>query len=318
MDTLRSPEKPIDARISVYKFLRLLVIVGLTGGLVKLVFFETSLVSTNQMHPGLYKGDRLLVSKTGTINPFSGTKSLRKGKVAILSLPIESGGGTAAFRIAATPNDTFEVIEGNVRINGTEEIRPAGRKRKSNPLPAQYSPRDAISPFAIPGRGDSVSFADAPLRDLVFHASMIRQENERNEYILQTRLLVDSADSSDYFIEGFSLYDGTFSSIPDSLRYDWFFWDRLIDYFDTFQEDHRRIEIRFDITRNGETVSGYRYQTDFFFLLADNWEVGYDSRFFGPISRKNIHGTAECILWSRAPSKGLKGFRTKRFFKIVR
>lgn len=309
--------KPIDARILVYRFMRLLFLALVVGFLIKTVLFETRVIATDQMHPSLYQGDRILVSKLGVLNPFTGKKSLREGKIALLKPPGANDGEYAGFRIAATAGDTVAVVNGTITVNSSESKLMAIQGRKSAPLPAQYSPRDAIAPFLLPACGDSVSFSGKSPRDLVFYVSMIRQETQSDDYALQATLVCDSSDTSDYILKDFTLYTGSFSAIPDSLRYNWFFWDRLIEYFHTFEHDNERFEIKLAIVKNGKSVSGYRYLTDHYFFVADNWEAGYDSRFFGPVSRKNIQGLAACILWSQIPSKGIKGFRPQRVGKII-
>ncbi len=317
MSNLRTPGKPIDGRITLYRLARLLLLVLVFGLLARVFIFEIRPISTNQMHPSLHVGDRLLFNKLGILNPLSGDKSLRPGNIVLFSLSRNGTTGNGVFRIAAAPRDTIAVIEGKVKINGDESQSFGTDALNSNPLPAQYSPRDAFSTFVLPSRGDSVSFEQTPFRDLVFYVSMIKQESPDESYDLITRLKIGGVDSSNYIIENFSLYDGSFSSIPDSLRYNWFFWDRLIEYFHTLEKDEQRFEVEFQINKANEFVSGYRFETDYYFLLADNWDIGYDSRFFGPISKKNIRGTAACILWSSEMGKGLKGFRPQRAFKII-
>ena len=107
-------------------------------------------------------------------------------------------------------------------------------------------------------------------------------------------------------------------SVPDSLRYNWFFWDRMEEYLYQKHETSR-VMLYFTLFLDGTEVSEYRIRDDYYFLLADNRRTGYDSRYGGPVRKSSCIGTAGLVLWSYGTDDGKKRhFRFNRLGKFVR
>jgi len=69
---------------------------------------------------------------------------------------------------------------------------------------------------------------------------------------------------------------------------------------------------------NGETLTAYVFKENYFFVLGDNFNNSYDSRFWGFVPEDNIIGEVTMILFSINPDEvGLRRFRFKRIFKAV-
>ncbi len=62
-------------------------------------------------------------------------------------------------------------------------------------------------------------------------------------------------------------------------------------YFPIIQEEERGSEVRNDsLFINGKYVSDYSFKYDYYFVLGDNRDNAIDSRYLGPIRRKDIVG----------------------------
>jgi hypothetical protein len=185
-------------------------------------------------------------------------------------------------------------------------------------LPPEYSPRDNLSPLRIPRPGEVVDLDTVSQRDLFFYASMIAQENPDKECRIGAELRIDDSLSNDYIIPDFPLYSGPFSSVPDSLRMDWFFWNRLRDYLGRILTD-KPVTLHFKVLLDGVPVTDYTVGKPFAFLLAEVWSAGYDSRYFGPVALSEMRGIPVAVLWSfGVGAEENRELRGKRIGRIVR
>ena len=60
-------KSPVDARIAAYRFVKYTALLLVGAVLVKLIAFKTVVITTDQMSPTLFKGDRVVVQR---IRPF--------------------------------------------------------------------------------------------------------------------------------------------------------------------------------------------------------------------------------------------------------
>ena len=65
---------------------------------------------------------------------------------------------------------------------------------------------------------------------------------------------------------------------------------------------------------NGEPVSTYTFQRDYYFMMGDNRSDSSDSRYWGFVPEENIVGKAVVVLFSNNED----GFQWKRMFKVIR
>lgn len=311
---------PFDLQVAVYRSLRGVVVIALAAVAIKMLLFETVLLKTEQMEPVLMHGDRALVFRAPFAPVLGWIFRPKRNAPVVFDYPPASREkpGRGCLRIAALPGDRVEIEEGRYSLHSPEGSTTARTMPEESVLPPDYSPRDNLTPLQIPQPGEVIDMDTVFQRDLFFYASMIAQENPGKECRIGAELRIDDSLSNDYIIPDFPLYSGTFKAVPDSLRMDWFFWDRLGAYLGRMLPD-RQITLHFTVLLEGAPVTEYEVGQRFAFLLADVWTEGYDSRYFGPVALSQIRGTVIAVLWSFAvDSEGGSEFRGKRIGRIVR
>ncbi|MBD3242869.1 MAG: hypothetical protein GF331_19915 [Chitinivibrionales bacterium] len=295
MSNTEKTHAPVDAPLAVYRLLKQFVLVLLVGVLIKWLFFGTMVIRTDHMAPALHAGDRVLLWR-GVARPvLKHFFQPRAGAVVVFDFP-HRGSARGCLRVAAGPGDTVAISRGRF-VSIPDSAVPAPLPQDSV-LPPEYSPRDFTAPFRLPRPGDTYQLDSLTQRDFIFAASMRAQEYPGRTHDVQPTLFIDGIPSNEYIIENFLLYEGAFDSIPDSLDYDWFFWDRLRDNL-RYSLENREVRLEFALMENGKKVEAYRVRKRFYFLLADNWVSGFDSRYFGPVSAARLRGSVPLTLWSR-------------------
>jgi hypothetical protein len=143
------------------------------------------------------------------------------------------------------------------------------------------------------------------IRDFFFAFSLIRQESRKEQVRLKSMVTIDDSVCNDYIISGFSLYSGSMTEIPDSLQNYWFFWIQLENYLKSIYPENQ-VSIRFSARKQDAAIHKYIVKERHHFLLADNWESGYDSRYFGLVDEQFMIGRPFMIWWSTAKVSGMK------------
>ncbi len=294
MSSTDKTHAPLDAPLAVYRLVKQFTLVLVVGLLIKWLFFGTTVIRTDQMAPSLAEGDWVLLWR-GAARPLIGHIARPDaGAVVIFDFPHRAP-ARGCLRIAAASGDTVAISGGRL-VSPSDSAAPAPLPQDSI-LPPEYSPRDFTAPFRLPLPGDTYPLDSLTLRDFVFAASMRAQEYPARRHDVQATLFIDGIPSNEYIIENFLLYDGAFDSIPDSVDFDWFFWNRLRDNL-RYSLENREVRLEFALMENGGKIERYRVRKRFVFLLADNWASGYDSRYFGPVCASHIRGSVPLILWS--------------------
>jgi signal peptidase I len=259
------------------------------------------------MSPTFIPGDRILCLKTRLPGPVGRFVKTRYNAPVLFAQRFSDSLG--CLRIAGSPGDTVRIASGKLTLINKPNFISRAIHCDLESLPPDYSPRDNMGDVMLPTPGTLINLDSLPLQENVFIISMIQQQLGTKSVQITPMLFIDGKPSNTYQIRNFPLYAGDFSSIPVSYLNNWFFWDRLLSYFQTVLED-RTVSISFSVTIKGEVIHEWTVRDHFYFLAADNWCNGLDSRYFGPVSREAITGRILCILWSLDPDK--KGFFLKR------
>lgn len=307
-----------DTRILIYKTIRQLVFIVFIGIIIKYTLCDTVLIQTDQMKPTIQNGDRVVLSRKQFSAPLNMLFKLKHHDPVVFTLPYSDKIG--CLRIAAKPGDVVTIQKGIFSTSDNNVVLTFSEDTENEILPAEFSPRDNITQFHIPVKGDTIAFAKLTNRDFIFLFSMLKQEQPRINYALKPMLHIDDTLSNDCIISNFSLYKGVFSDIPDSLNENWFFWDRLEAYLISSFESSK-INLFFSIIDLDDQSYLYEYivKKDFFFLIADDWFKGYDSRYFGPVCLSRMKGKVIGILWSFTPGESIIGtLKSRRIAKIIK
>jgi signal peptidase I len=326
MHSPRHGHHPVDSRAILYRMARQTAFFVIIILIIKILFLDIVAVSGDQMAPSIIRGDRLLVLRLPYLPGLPAIMGRARGTPVIFSFPSEklrgarTSKGRGYLRIAGVSGDTVAVDSGvfkNSRARASKFVR-RDSVVKSEVLPAEFSPRDFLEPQRIPGPGDTLRLDSANLPRLFSAYAVIKQENPSSVFSLTAKLYFNDTLATDYVIADFVLYKGPLDSIPDTCRYDWFFWKRLQEYLHQISGG-RKTAISFTFSKDGAVITRYRVKSRFLFLLADNWKHGFDSRYFGPVAASRVFGRPLCVVWSFTNHSDTKrGLNLARLGRIVR
>jgi signal peptidase I len=308
---------PKDLRIAVYrvvKFFVLLIALALT---IKFFLFDTILIRTDQMRPTLFDGDRACLLRVPFFWPFRRMILPPRSAPVIFKHPLFPQ-KLECLRVAGLPGDSIVIRQGRFFVINDREATFGKQLAADDVLPIEFAPRDSMGPYRMPGRGDTIKLDSLSLRDFFYACAMIQQENPRAVCQVRADLFIDGKPSNDFKITNFALYNGALDAVPKKFEYDWFFWDRLKEYF-SHTLNGKDVALVFSLSKNGAHVFRYCLKENFVFLLADDWRKGFDSRYYGPVRAASIKGRVVCVLWSvNKPEKGIGFLRMDRLIKIVK
>jgi signal peptidase I len=279
---------------------------------VKMLCVDIIAVKGNQMAPAIVNGDRLLTLRLPYLPLIRNSIGPSRRQPVIFSYPFSKKRG--CLRVAGVAGDTITVDSGVAKNpHCRKPLGIPGRKITSaDLLPPDFSPRDFMPAMILPRPGTTLLLDSLDLPMYFSAISMIRQENPSSTCSLAVHLEIDGAVAADYFITDFVLYKGALNALPDSLRYDWFFWYRLKKYLHQVYPDRiQRLLLSF--SKGGSVVKSYTVRKKFLFLIADNWSEGRDSRYFGPVVCSRVIGRPLAVLWSFSAKQGFNMKRLGRF-----
>jgi len=306
----------IDSRIVLYKSLRIFLGILLVGIVIKVFILDSVIIKTNQMRPVLEEGDRVLLFKLPDKKPFSGFLSVQYKTPVLFSFPREEK-KFGTLRTMGYSGDQVNIESGI--FSNDNCLSCSTSLSGADMLPGSYSPRDNMAPYHLPEAGEYVLLDTLSLRDFIWFVSLIKQNDKRDEFEMTVDLLIGDSVVNDYLITGFSVYTGQFNLIPDSLSFDWFFWDRLREHLRYVNDTKERVDISPSLSYRGKKVTRHALPEKCVFLLAEDWINGYDSRYFGPVLYRKLRGSLWITLWSFEPvEKGRGKLRTNRIGRIIR
>lgn len=294
---------PVDSRIILYRMAKQVAAIVAIVFLLKLLVLDIIPIQGGQMAPAIQNSDRVLVLRLPYLPVVRLINRASRGNPVIFSIPFTKNLG--CLRMAGISGDTVSVEDGVFRNSKSfvRRVQASDTTSRTQVMPAEFSPRDYIDPYRVPAPGDTLILDSLDYYSLCFAIAVIRQENPSAKFKILPRVLIDDTVSTDYDISDFALYKGPLDSIPDSLCYDWFFWKRLNEFLQETIRD-RKVSLSFEFFQNGAKISRYTVKERSLFLLADNWNKGYDSRYFGPVLESSIFGRPFFILWSFSKKEG--------------
>jgi signal peptidase I len=308
---------PKDLRIALYRIVKFLVILIALTLAVKFFLFDTVLIKTDQMAPTILDGDRVCIVRVPFFWPFRRFVAPARSAPVIFKHPLFPK-KLECLRVAGLPGDSMVIRQGRFFIMNEREVTFGKQLAADDVLPIEFAPRDSMDLYRLPRRGDTIDLDSLSLRDFFYACAMIQQENPRAACHVKADLLIEGKLSDDFKITGFPLYNGALDAIPKKFEYDWFFWDRLKEYF-SHTLNGKDIALVFSLSKNGAHIFRYCLKENFVFLLADDWCKGFDSRYYGPVLAASIKGRVIFVLWSvNKPEKGIGFLRMDRLIKIVR
>jgi signal peptidase I len=315
-DPDQTPAAPVDGRIIAYRIVKAAVALVLFACAVKFIVLDIMLINTDQMAPTLVSGDRVIVLRLLSVWPLSLVLPPFRKSPVIFANPAQ-GGRPSCLRVAARSGDTIAVSSGRLLVNNRPAAGFGSNASAGELLPADYSPRDTMDTFVMPKRGGTVTLDSLSLRDFFFAASLIRQENPGRHFTVRPAVFIDGAMSNDVSLADFYLYKGKLDSLPPDYQTDWFFWDRLREYL-THSQSGKDVVLAPSLMEGAAKIFNYAFKESCIFLLADDWEKGFDSRYFGPVVSRFVKGRVVAVLWSSG-SGGTRGrlIRVGRLIKII-
>jgi signal peptidase I len=302
LDLIGKLRDSADMRVAFYRGIKWFAIIFAAGLVLKFFACDSVRVGGSQMEPAVLAGDRVLLLRTPYATPIVNNLFAVEGKLAVAALP-EKGGSTI-LRIAAISGDTVGIDAGLFYRNGYAVRELQKDTTRYGVLPAEYSPADFMTPYRVPAPGDTVTFAELTLRDLIFTFAALRQE-KRNARLKAFAMAGDSIIDG-YRIKDFSLYSGSIDSIPEEFSVDWFFWDRLGEYLRRqSDETDSKPQLAFSVFLGAKEITGFRLKKRYLFLMGDNWAGAKDSRYFGAVRVDNIEGRPAMRLWGNGKLLGV-------------
>jgi signal peptidase I len=93
----------------------------------------------------------------------------------------------------------------------------------------------------------------------------------------------------------------------------------VIWYKEILRYENTKVQIKDSLLiKDGKIEKQYRFNSNYYFLLGDNFYSSYDSRYWGFVPEDNIIGKAVMVFFSVDPNKvGLKKIRWNRLFKTL-
>jgi hypothetical protein len=316
MNSSAIQSKPVDSRIVLFNvFIQIVAILGIAV-FVKLFLIDTTAVRSKHMSPTIEAGDHIVYFRGISRPPLNWLIKPGPGMPVVFSqvVPRDMYG---CLRIRAIPGDSIRIENGAFINMHHPKLSVQPEIPEESILPGDYSPRDEMDPFSMPEPGWIYSFDSLSQRDFFFAVSMLKQENPDRNFEIKANLYIDNALMKDYTIPDFSMYHGSISAIPDSLKANWFFWDRLREYLYNRLEG-KSVVLFFQVFDGERQIFDYQVRKIFVFLIGDNWTAAYDSRYFGPVCVDRIKGVVFGVLWSFGPDeKSRNSIRTNRILRII-
>ena len=313
MQSERRKKQKVDPFTVIFRLTKDAAVIIVVVVAIKVLLLDIVAVRGNQMSPSIQSGDLLLTFRLPYLPVIRKVSGPSRNQPVIFNYPFSKKRG--CLRIAGVPGDTVLVDSGVLK--NSRNKKPAKPMQDSikpiDLLPQEYSPRDFMPPMVLPPVGTTLMLDSLDLFPFFTALSIIRQENPRSDCSLSVALEINGTVAVDYYLADFVLYKGALDAVPDSQRYDWFFWSRLNEYLHLAYPD-RMQRLVFSFSKDDARVTEYTVRNRFLFLIADQKKSGYDSRYFGPLMSSRLFGRPLAVLWSFSPDHKIN---LKRLGRVI-
>ena len=253
-----------------------------------------------------------------------GFSEVNRGDVIVFDFP---GDHKDAFikRCVALPGDTFQIIDSDVFINNLLQSPPVESKKTYRVWYNNISSFNIITDsLDIPSYGlwtrEQSSFKVISLSN--------RQKEQLSGItcIDSITLNIKATDFTTQYYPWHEDYSWTLDNMgpfvipgkkltikPDKNNI--ILYKKILEKFEHVSITNNSTEWKV----NGNLVSDYRFEQDYYFMLDDNRNASNDSRYWGFVPEDHIIGKACFILFSLDPNKkGLRKIRWNRMFKKIK
>lgn len=311
--------KPKDARLVVYEVLETAAAVLVLAALVRFFLLQAFTVPSASMAGTLLPGDRILGNRIvyGLKIPFSDRvllrfKSVRPGEIVIFREPVDAG-RRAVRRVLAVSGMRVHIVAKAAYVNHELFSFPASADPGDRLLiEEKFSPRDNLREIRLPEAGETVNLDTLSLPEFDFYASLIRQENPLARISVTNDMMKDSVVFNDIKLPELKTELLKSDSSPNFDAMDWIELNNILNFLAS-RDDSSRYGFRRTLYMDGGRIGGYTVKGRSLFLIGDNWDESFDSRFYGFVSEARVVARASFIFFSSED----KSVRWRRLFHFI-
>jgi len=291
-----------------------LLVAAFAGWLTRTIFFHSYLITDQSMAPKLLPGDRILTNRLKKKITFGFWKP-DVFSVVVFKHPSDNQ-KKSIKRIIAGSGDILEIRKKILIVNGKTFPASDFIMDMSIERDPTFDPRDNFQSLEIPSPGDTLILSTLGLREFDYAVSLIKQELNEPGIQITCKLMINGKpiDISKY--KELFKYTLNADNSPDLTKLPWYhlksFKTQLSSRFPDMNIDFQQKAIL-----NGEELILHVVKNPCYFVMGDNWEDSYDSRYWGYVNRKSIISKPLLIFWSQKPSGGLK-INFKRLLRFVK
>lgn len=194
-------------------------------------------------------------------------------------------------RIVAVPNDTVRIQQSDLWVNGNQIPIAYSKSEDSAKVP------DLSYRYVIPRKGDVVLFEKLTHREFLFNLNLIQQENRKH-----------TVTGHLYLFEGERFVEVVDLDTVKSLHV----LENIVEHKKITYKHFGSLIWKPYLFIDGEQLDSYQLQYDSYFLVGDNRNNSYDSRYFGPVSASSILSRVEMVLFSMGNSVQRVGLPLKQ------
>ncbi len=247
----------------------------------------------------------------------SGYRMPRMGDLITFEHP---EGGLSLKRIVAQSGDTLAIAQKRLIVNGSLVSSPNVKASKQGDLgseinPTGFDPKENFASISVPTPGDTLWLGRLRNRDFEFAAKLYRQQYHPGRWYISNRFIVDGeTQSKQALIQNFKLdWDALKKNDFDSLN--WIELQSIQNYLLSAYPASEVILLR-QLQVEGKNLPSFIVRETCYFVLGDNRDESYDSRYWGFLSRSQVLAKPSLIVWSNRPNHWL-GINFRRILRMV-